>query len=220
MDDLRPSPNSAFGDALSPKRSGRSSGAAGVSVCEVRYAGIASVAAARGQSSALAIRIREDFGLKLPTVPRRVASGQTSAIWAGPDRWLITRAAVTSEDAARRLASSLAGLGTVVDLGHALALLRVSGVRARDTLAKGVPIDLHPRAFQTGHVALTSVSHIAVQLWQTGEEPTYEIAVPRSCAQSFLAWLAHSAAVFGLDRGEPLRAEAQGSLPAAQNRAT
>lgn len=220
MDDPRPLPISAFGGALSPKRSGRSSGAAGVSVCEVRHAGIASVAAARGQSSSLAIRMREDFRIELPTVPRRIANGQTSAIWVGPDRWLIMRAAATSDDVARSLASSLAGLGTVVDLGHAVALLRVSGVRARDTLAKGVPIDLHPRAFQTGHVALTSVSNIAVQLWQTGEEPTYEIAVPRSCAQSFLAWLAHSAAEFGLDCGEPRPADALGSFPAAPDRAS
>ena len=66
-------------------------------------------------------------------------------------------------------------------------------------LAKGIAIDLHPRAFKPGDVALTIAAHIGVQLWQVDEAPTYEIAVPRSLAKSLWAWLSASAAEFGYE---------------------
>ena len=67
--------------------------------------------------------------------------------------------------------------------------IRVSGPKARDALAKGVPIDLHPRAFRSGDAAVTTVAHIGVHLWQLDDTPTYEIAVFRSFARDFWRWL-------------------------------
>jgi sarcosine oxidase subunit gamma len=69
----------------------------------------------------------------------------------------------------------------------------------REALAKGVAIDLHPRAFKTADAAATLVSHVAVQLWQVDDAPTYELAVARGFALSFWHWLATSAAEFGLE---------------------
>ena len=78
-------------------------------------------------------------------------------------------------------------------------LLRVTGPHVRDALAKGVAVDLHPGAFKTDDAAVTLVSHIAVQLWQIDDRPTYEFAVARSLAQSFWHWLEASAAQYGLE---------------------
>ena len=55
-------------------------------------------------------------------------------------------------------------------------LLELRGPRVRDVLAKGVSIDLHPRAFRTGDVAVTTASHLAVHLWQVADEPVYASA--------------------------------------------
>jgi hypothetical protein len=44
--------------------------------------------------------------------------------------------------------------------------------RVRDVLAKGVPLDLHPRSFRTGDVASTLVAYIGVQIQQLDERPT------------------------------------------------
>jgi Sarcosine oxidase, gamma subunit family len=71
------------------------------------------------------------------------------------------------------------------------------GGRARDVLAKGVPIDLHRRVFWAGETAATTVAHIGVQLWQVDEAPTYDLIVPRSLAATFWEWLTESIAEFG-----------------------
>jgi heterotetrameric sarcosine oxidase gamma subunit len=77
-------------------------------------------------------------------------------------------------------------------------VLRIGGPRARAALAKGCPLDLHPRAFGPGDTAVTAIAHVGVQLWQLDDAPTYELAVPRSMAKSFWTWLSASAAEFGL----------------------
>jgi len=64
-------------------------------------------------------------------------------------------------------------------------------------LAKGIPLDLHPRAFAPGDVALSVASHIAVQLWQANDAPTFRLLAPRGYAGSFRRWLGESAAEFG-----------------------
>ena len=89
-----------------------------------------------------------------------------------------------------------AGLADVVDQSDGRAVIRISGPRARDVLAKGLPIDLHPRAFKANGVAISHTSHIGVIFWQTGTEPTYEIAMFRSFADSFTHWLKDAAAEY------------------------
>jgi sarcosine oxidase subunit gamma len=84
-------------------------------------------------------------------------------------------------------------------------LLDVSGPRIRDTLAKGVPIDLDPVSFKTGDVAVTMASHIGLQIWQLADEPVYRLAVARSYFDSFWRWLAMSAAEFGCEITAPTR---------------
>ena len=83
---------------------------------------------------------------------------------------------------------------------HARAALRVSGARAREVLAKGSIVDLHPSVFPVGTTALTSFAHIGVQLWRTEDGPegvVFEILAARSMAGSFWSWFAASVAEFG-----------------------
>jgi sarcosine oxidase subunit gamma len=75
----------------------------------------------------------------------------------------------------------------------------VSGPRARDVLAKGLPIDLDPRAFPLGSAATSAISHMGVQLWQLDDTRSYDIAIFRSLTESFWRWLTASAAEFGYE---------------------
>jgi len=92
----------------------------------------------------------------------------------------------------------LVGLASLVDQSHGRTLLVLTGPRVRDALAKGVPIDLHPRAFRPGDAASTLIAHIPVHLWQVDDRPSYEFAIARSLAQSFWQWLTAAAAEWGL----------------------
>ena len=160
----------------------------------MRGAGLATVTARKGRRAALLDAARSAFGAELPATPRRVEGRDIAFVWSGPDQWLACRHPAPAEGMEALLATPFAGLASVVDQSHGRTLLRVTGPNVRDALAKGVPIDLHPRAFKAGDAAATLVSHIPVHLWQIDDRPTYEFAVARSLAQSFWHWLAASAA--------------------------
>ena len=142
------------------------------------------------------------FGIAPPTTPRRVESAALAFVWSGPDRWLAHRAS-EPPGGMEALLAPLAAQAAVVDQSHARTLLRISGPRVRDALAKGVALDLDPRAFRPGDAAMTGVAHIAVQLWQTDKGPTYVLSVARSLAGSFWSWLEASAAEYGLELAPP-----------------
>jgi sarcosine oxidase subunit gamma len=190
---------SALDGIVAAGRTGLRTGEAGVVVSELRGAGLATVTARRDQRAALIDAVRAAWGVELPGLPRRVCGRDIAFIWSGPDQWLACASAIPAAGMEALLAEPLAGLAAIVEQSHGRTILRVTGARVRETLAKGVAIDLHPRAFMAGYAAVTSVSHVGVHLWQTDERPTYELAVARSLAQSFWHWLEASAAEYGLE---------------------
>ena len=135
--------------------------------------------------------------LGLPRTPSAVWSRTHGLIWAGPDQWLLVarhRAGFSG------LLASLSADAAISDQSHARAALRVSGARAREVLAKGSIVDLHPSVIPVGTTALTSFAHIGVQLWRTEDGPegvVFEILAARSMAGSFWSWFAASVAEFG-----------------------
>jgi sarcosine oxidase subunit gamma len=157
---------------------------------------VLSLIASKGQAAALSQRILESHGILLPTGPRAVGGTNLSAIGIGPGRWLIVGEA--SEALCRSIAADLDGIAAVADLSDALPVLRLSGPKAREVLAKGLPIDLHPRSFGPGSTASSVAALIPIHLWQIDDAPTYDVAVPRSLAGSFAEWLVESAAEFGM----------------------
>jgi sarcosine oxidase subunit gamma len=95
--------------------------------------------------------------------------------------------------------ADLDGLAAVTDQGDGRVVLEVSGSRARDALAKGVPVDLDPIAFKVGDAAQTSASHIGLQIALVDDTPTFEITSARSTAGSLWSWLVASAAEYGIE---------------------
>jgi sarcosine oxidase subunit gamma len=159
----------------------------GLAATERAGLSIASLSVRRGQGAAVRDRVAADFGIALPDGARRVAAGAVAAAGTGPGTWLFTR-----ENGANGLAADLkAAVGdtaSVADQSDAYAVLRLTGPELRETLAKLVPLDLHPRAFKVGDVAATLASQIGVLLWRLEDgaegQPVVELAVPRSMAGS------------------------------------
>jgi sarcosine oxidase subunit gamma len=189
---------SALEGIASPGRYGRTEASPGVIAAELATPGLALVTARSGRGAALIAAAAAAFGLAPSTTPRRVENGGLAFIWSGPERWLAHRHS-EPPGGMEALLAPLAAHAAVVDQSHARTLLRVSGPRVRDVLAKGVPVDLHPSVFRPGDTAMTAVAHIAVQLWQADEAPTYVLSVARSLAGSFWHWLELSSAEYGLE---------------------
>lgn len=159
---------------------------------------LATVIARKGAGAELARRLRPATGLALPEGPNRVAAGPMTALGTGPRSWLVMEEG-GEPGLADRLAEALGPAAAVADQSDGYAVLRIAGPRTRDLLAKGIAIDLHPRAFDLRSAAVTRCAHLGVTLWQVDEVPTFEMAVARAYAGSFAHWLGASAAEFGLE---------------------
>ena len=143
--------------------------------------------------------MQERFSIALPLAPRRAASGEIAFVWAGPGHWLALAAHEQGHRFETTLREGLAGLASVSDQSDGRAVIRIAGPKARDALVKGIPLDLHPRAFVPGQAAATVAAHVGIQIWQLDDAPTYELAMFRGFAGSFWRWLMESSAEFGVE---------------------
>jgi sarcosine oxidase subunit gamma len=188
---------SALAGVAVPGRYGRSYGEPGIVISERIGLGLATVAARRGKADALSEAVANTYGVDLPTSSRVIQGSQVSFIGYGPGQWLAVSASLANEALARELSAKLAGLASISDQSGGRTVLRISGPHARDVLAKGLPIDLDPRAFPLGSAATSAISHMGVQLWQLDDTRSYDLAIFRSVSESFWSWLTASAAEFG-----------------------
>ncbi len=202
MAELAPSPplaRSAFHGLLHAGRHGRTDDPPGVIVREKTGVTIASLIARTGQAAALAGAVKVRLGLALPCEPVCTRLGALSALWAGPSQWMVRAEGDTAGGMLQDLRGAAEGLAAVAEVGHGRAVLDVAGPRARDALAKGVALDLDPRAFPVGRTAVTMASMIDVQITAVDDRPTYELMLFRGFAGSFWHWLEASALEYGLE---------------------
>ena len=200
MADTAAAARSSLDGLVSPGRHGRAGGPPGIVLAELGQVALASVIARKGKAAQANEACRRSFGVELPRVPRRVEGRDIELLWTGPGQWMaLLRRDLPPGELEARLAAVFAGLASVAEQSDGRSIIRVAGPKARDALAKGLPIDLHPRAFRPGDTALTVAALIGVQIWQVDDVPTYEIAVFRGFARSFWHFLTESAAEFGYE---------------------
>ncbi|MBS0393287.1 MAG: sarcosine oxidase subunit gamma [Proteobacteria bacterium] len=180
-----------------PGRGGRAGAEPGLIVRECAGLALASVLARRGALERASMAVRTAFGVDLPLAPRAADGRGVTFIWSGPAQWIAEFPAPV--DVETVLAAALGDAAAICDQSHSRLVIDVTGPRVREVLAKGVPVDLHPDAFEVGDVAVTSAHHVGLQLRQLSVAPAYRLSVPRSYAGSFWTWLEHSAAEFGYE---------------------
>lgn len=157
---------------------------------------LTSLIARRGRLDALRASVLEGWRGDPPLTPHVVERDGVGFVWAGPERWLVAAPAMSPDDLVTAPCAGTGGLAAVCDQSDGRVLMRVSGRFAREALAGGVPVDLHPPVFTTGSTAITIAALVGCQIWQVDDAPSYETAVPTSLAASFRRWLYRAAAVF------------------------
>ena len=159
----------------------------------------ASVIAKRGKRFALINAVNTAFGVALPDGPRRATRGAVTFAGTGPDQWIASAEGSEAVGFAMKVRARIGPFAAVADQSDSRLVLRLSGSRVHDVLAKGVPVDLHPNAFKPGDVASTVVGYIGTQIDMLDDSPAYQLTVPRSMAGSFWSWLTSAAAEFSYD---------------------
>ena len=189
---LRRSPLHHLNDRFDAQRI---EGERGVGLRELPFLTMIGIRVAPG-SPAFA-RLGERLGAPLPAVCGQVTSSDGhSALWLGPDEWLVVSSTAEPEALTAALRDALAGdPGAVTDVSANRTTLELSGPSARAVLEKGCPVDLHPRSFGPGNAVATSLGPVPLLLWQTGET-SYRL-LPRSSFSDYVArWLLDAASEY------------------------
>jgi sarcosine oxidase subunit gamma len=135
------------------------------------------------------------LGIDLPTTPCTwVETDRVQVIWLGPDEWLVTSPSQTALELEAGLREAVRGRGAVVDVSGQRTTLLLTGENARDVLAAGCAIDLHPRVFRSGAAAQTLLGLANVVLLALDDAGTsYQILVRSSFAQYLANFLLDAA---------------------------
>ena len=178
------------------RRAGAPPDSAGVMLREVRDR--ACIALRGAATPELRHLVAEHAGCGLPLDPNEatVHAGM-AALCLGPDEWLLTGDADAPALAAALQHAARTMFASATDVSDAWCVIRLAGPNARDVLAKGCGLDLHPRAFQPGDATRTLLAQATVVLYQTADD-TYEIFVRRSYADYLWQWLEDAGREFGV----------------------
>lgn len=182
---------------LKPGRyGGGGDGEPGVRLAVRHPRSIVTMIARKDQAEALSAAVQKQYGVACPG-PGHSAEGRDVTVhWAGPEQWFVAAGGREEGALYDELGQHLAGISSLSDQSHGRITLAVSGPHARDVLAKGTPVDLHPRAFGEGRCAVTQMAHVGVHLAQTGPDD-FELSLFRGFAESFWEWLTEMSLEFG-----------------------
>jgi sarcosine oxidase subunit gamma len=151
----------------------------------------------RGRAAAIeAATVPLSFGL--PAQPcRAVTIGDRTALWLGPDEWLILTA--PSDPIAAALAQTLQPHPhSLVDVSHRQCAIELTGTAAADVLNAGCPLDLDAAAFCPGMCTRTVLAKSEIILWRVAVEK-FRLEVARSFAPYVRRFLLEAARDYAAD---------------------
>ena len=153
----------------------------------------------------MADAVAETLGAPPPSTPCTSArTGALTLLWLGPDECLVTMPAGEEQALGESLRQHLVGgHASVVDVTDGRTVIRVSGPRAPNLLAKGCTLDFHPRGFAAGLVKQSRLAQIDVILHKIEDReiaggPVFDIYVARSYAAFLWDWLREAGREYGL----------------------
>jgi heterotetrameric sarcosine oxidase gamma subunit len=127
---------------------------------------------------AAAANIGMALGVLLGTAPcRAVIVRERTALWLGPDEWLV----LAPESDTTLAQTALAALGSVVDVSHAYVGIEVAGPRAAWCINAFNALDLDLSAFPVGACTRTLFRKVGIVLWRA-EAELFRIEAARSQA--------------------------------------
>ena len=194
---LRLKPKAPLDGFVQPGRFGKTTGVPGVVICERTGFGLASVIARKGRSADVTAALSALVGATVADTCKRCSGGGVAVTGVAPGQWTVMAEASRANGFAADLQRRLQGIAAVAEQSDGRVVVEVSGPKAREMLAKGVPLDLDASVFRLGDAAQTLVSHLNVQIVLIDAAPVFELSGMSTFAGSLWSWLSASAAEFG-----------------------
>jgi sarcosine oxidase subunit gamma len=130
------------------------------------------------------------LGLDLPRKPKTsTTNGSRTALWLGPDEWLVIDEGASDLLGACR---NVAELHSAVDVSHRNVAISVAGPGAANAINAGCPQDLSLVAFPVGACSRTVLGKVEIVLLRTGED-AFRVECWRSFSDYVFAFLAEAA---------------------------
>lgn len=169
----------------------------GVRISEIRDVGKIDLRGDPGDRAFMGA-VGRTLDLLLPTEPcQSTVQGDIAVLWIGPDQWLITCPKDKVPDIAEKLGEATRSTAAAItDVSAAQVVFRIAGPDVLNVLAKGCPLDLHPRAVKPGYVAGSVLAKITV-LFHLYEADAVDLYLRRSFADYLWSWLEEA----GMDCG-------------------
>ncbi|MGE0502342.1 MAG: sarcosine oxidase subunit gamma [Rhizobiaceae bacterium] len=144
------------------------------------------IIARRGRWSDASKAAAACYGVLPPENPGVARSARAALIWSGPGQFL----ALSMGSDARSLEdqkSFFEGSASLSDQSYARCLMRLSGRRVLDVMAKLSSLDFDGDVFPVDRGVATSIDHLTVNLWRNADDPdgsrSYDILVVSSYAE-------------------------------------
>jgi sarcosine oxidase subunit gamma len=144
--------------------------------------------------------VERALDVAVPLEPGTFTGADPAVLRLGPDEWLVVAGASVEADLRAALTGSR---DAVVDVSDQRTTFELAGPRARDVLAAGCSIDLHPRVFGPGRCAETMLARAGVILMQLDDVPTFRVLARRSYARYVATWLLDAMIELGDGRSAP-----------------
>jgi sarcosine oxidase subunit gamma len=136
-------------------------------------------------------------GIALPAERLRALTSQNvSALWLGPDEWLVLMPSREADQFRGRLASlngDTGYLGSIVEVSARNVAIALNGARVRWILQAGCPLDLSDAAFPAGSCTRTLFGKAEIVLWRRYQD-VWHLDCWRSFAPYLWSYLAQTAA--------------------------
>ncbi|MDH3661506.1 MAG: sarcosine oxidase subunit gamma, partial [Alphaproteobacteria bacterium] len=161
----------------------------GVRLSEIRDVGKIDLRGDPGERAFMGA-VGRTLDLLLPSEPCQSATqAEITALWVGPDQWLITCPNDRLGETVAKLDEATRAVhAAVADVSAGRTVFRLAGPSALDVVAKGCPLDLHPRVARPGLVAGSVFAKITA-LIHLREADVVDLYLGRSFADYLWAWL-------------------------------
>jgi len=152
---------------------------------------IAQVFAKKGKTAAVAKKLGISAKPRVATVHE-----DYTALPMAPGQWMMFANEGADGSFKRKLEEQVFKIGYVSEQSHSRAIIRISGAKVLDVLAKECRLDLHPSVAGAGFCAQTIMAQIGVLVHKVDEDPTFDLIVFAGFADGFWHWITHAADEF------------------------
>lgn len=134
--------------------------------------------------------VRDICKVELPADANTVVGAERKIFWLGPDEWILVGSDARMAGLARELTEKLrAQHAAINDVSGGQVSYRLLGDHARQLLAKGCTLDLHPDVFGPGQCAQTGLAKAGILLCPLADKAGFDLFVRRSFADYLWQWL-------------------------------